>query len=523
MNDFSTTAFLIERLPELGQKTLEHLFLTCFSTFLATVIGLPLGIWIVRNARIRGWVLGAVGVLQTMPSLAMLAFLLPFFGIGVAPALAALTLYALLPIVRNTYTGIQGVPGDILEAADGLGFTSGQRLRLIELPLALPVILAGIRTAMVIGVGIAALSAFIGAGGLGDFIVRGLAQTNNPLILLGAIPSAILALTLDYGIGIIERLADRKQRSGAGSGPLIVFSTAAACLIAALTLTYIHMKTDLFRSSKQPVIRIGAKNFSEQFILGEMMAQIIEDKTSLDVDRRFNLGGTMICHEALIHGEIDLYAEYTGTALLSILHEDGAIAPENVYSFVKNIYREKFDCLWLAPLGFNNTYAITVRSQDALAKGWRTISDLAPAAGSLRLGIQAEFYERPDGYPGLKNAYSLDFAEVRELDPGLVYGAIAQGEVDVISAFATDGRIAAYRLTPLIDDKTFFPPYHCAPLIRGEIARRHPEVLDALALLADALDEDAMRRLNYRVDEENRSTVSVAQGFLREQNLLAAP
>lgn len=522
MNDFSTTAFLIERLPELGQKTLEHLFLTGFSTFLATVVGLPLGIWIVRNTRVRGWVLGAAGVMQTMPSLALLAFLLPFFGIGVTPALIALTLYALLPIVRNTYTGIQGVPDDILEAADGLGFTPGQRLRLIELPLALPVILAGIRTAMVIGVGIAALSAFIGAGGLGDFIVRGLAQTNNPLILLGAIPSAILALTLDYGVGIIERLADRKQRFG-GRLPIIVFSSTAACLIAVLSLLYINMKTDLFHTSDQPTIRIGAKNFSEQFILGEMMALLIEDKTGLTVDRRFNLGGTMICHEALIHGEIDLYPEYTGTALLSILHETGTVAPENVFNFVEKAYREKFDCLWLSPFGFNNTYAVTVRSQDARAKGWRTISDLAPAADSLRLGVQAEFYERPDGYPGLKNAYSLAFAEVRELDPGLVYSAIAQGEVDVISAFATDGRIAAYNLTPLIDDRNFFPPYHCAPLIRGEIARRHPEVLDALALLADKLDDDAMRRLNYRVDEENQSIAAVAQDFLRKQNLFSAP
>ena len=209
MNAQPLAEFLVQKAPDLLAKLLEHLMLTGISIGIAVVIGLPLGIWIARNALARGTVLGTAGIFQTIPSLALLAFLLPFLGIGALPAVVALTLYALLPIVRNTYTGLAGISPDIIEAAHGVGFTDRQRLWMVELPLALPVIVAGIRTATVIGVGIATLSAFIGAGGLGDFIIRGLALNNTRLILLGAVPAAALALLLDYLIGLIEKMLRR--------------------------------------------------------------------------------------------------------------------------------------------------------------------------------------------------------------------------------------------------------------------------------------------------------------------------
>jgi osmoprotectant transport system permease protein len=204
--------FLAQRAPELWAKTLEHLVLTGVSTAVAVLIGIPLGVWIARSPLVRGPVLGVAGVLQTVPSLALLAFLLPFLGIGAKPAIVALTLYALLPIVRNTFTGLSGVSADVIEAAQGLGFTDRQRLWIVEMPLALPVIVAGVRTATVIGVGIATLSAFIGAGGLGDFINRGLALNNTRLILLGAAPAAALALLLDFLIGLAEKMLSRGTR-----------------------------------------------------------------------------------------------------------------------------------------------------------------------------------------------------------------------------------------------------------------------------------------------------------------------
>lgn len=215
MNGEPLLEFLAGRGSELWQKTLEHLVLTGVSTGLAVLIGLPLGVWIMRSPAVRRPVLGAAGIVQTVPSLAMLAFLLPLLGIGVKPAIVALTLYALLPIVRNTFTGLSEVPPDVIEAAQGMGFTARQRLWMVELPLAMPVMVAGIRTAAVIGVGIATLSAFIGAGGLGDFINRGLALNNTRLILLGAVPAAGLALLIDCLIGLMERLLSRSRQATA--------------------------------------------------------------------------------------------------------------------------------------------------------------------------------------------------------------------------------------------------------------------------------------------------------------------
>lgn len=209
MDSRPLSEFLLGKAPELWEKTLEHLLLTGVSAGIAVLIGIPLGILIVRKVTVRGPALGLIGIIQTVPSLAMLAVLLPFLGIGAKPAIVALTLYALLPIVRNTYTGISEVSPEIIEAAQGVGFTGRQQLWMVELPLALPVIIAGIRTAAVIGVGIATLSAFIGAGGLGDFINRGLALNNTRLIMLGAIPAALLALLIDTSIGIAEKLLRR--------------------------------------------------------------------------------------------------------------------------------------------------------------------------------------------------------------------------------------------------------------------------------------------------------------------------
>ncbi|HIJ19657.1 MAG TPA: glycine/betaine ABC transporter substrate-binding protein [Deltaproteobacteria bacterium] len=250
---------------------------------------------------------------------------------------------------------------------------------------------------------------------------------------------------------------------------------------------------------------IGTKNFTEQLILGELMAQMIEAKTPLRVERRFNLGGAMICHGALVNGEIDLYAEYTGTGLAATLKAPVISDPEKALHYVRKAYHERFSVRWLQPFGFNNTYAMTVRKDDAVQHQWHTISDLKDTASQLRAGFTAEFAERPDGYPGLSRVYDLEFLEVKDLDPAIMYQAIANREVDVICAFATDGRIAAYGLTPLQDDHGFFPPYQAAPVVRQQSLTAHPEVGDALSLLGDVLDNAAMQRLNFEVDGKKRS------------------
>lgn len=516
MGDTSWITFVVAHSGELWLRTLQHITLTGVSSLAAMAIGVPLGIGASRVRWIRGPILVTVGILQTVPSLAMLVLLLTLLHkIGALPAIIALTLYALLPIVRNTVTGLQGVSPQVLEAAQGIGMTRLQEMRMVRLPLALPVIMAGIRTAAVMGVGIATLSAFIGAGGLGQFINQGLAQADTRLILLGAIPAAILALLVDQTIAAAQWAID-PRRGGR------IRSTRKNVLLGAVVI----LPVILFGGGvagyvrNRPDVIIGSKNFTEQILLGEMLAQLVEDQTDLTVDRRFCLGGTMICHGAMVHGEIDLYVEYTGTGLMTVLHRDAISDPQKVYRIVSDEYQRQFGLQWCKPLGFNNGYALTMRRQDALRHGCKTISDLHDLASQLRIGFTAEFAQRPDGYQGLKKAYGFEFGEVRGLDPGLMYDAIAIGEVDVIPAFTTDGRIVAYDLVMLVDDRQFFPPYFAAPVVRIETLNRHPELRKVLDLLAGKLDDATMQRLNFAVDHNKRSPAEVARQFLRSVGLL---
>lgn len=519
------TEFLAGREQELLLRLGEHVILTATSLVAAIIAGVPLGILAHRMRGVRGPLLGVIGILQTVPSLAMLAILLALLSrIGVVPAILALILYALLPIVRNTLAGLDGVPAEAVEASRGIGMTEMQQLRLVQLPIALPIIFAGIRTAAVVGVGIATLSAFIGAGGLGQFINRGLALSSTPLILLGAIPAALLALAVDATLAAAEWSfrPTRQRELGAFWTRLKPAARALPAALLALGLLAFMMGSPSAPDARadRGVVRIGSKNFTEQLVLGELIAQRIEAATHLHVERQFNLGGTMICHEALVRGEIDIYPEYTGTGLTAVLQRPAISNAKRVMRIVRQEYASRFDCDWLQPFGFNNTYAITIRSADARRNGWRTISDLRAASSELRAGFTAEFMERPDGYAGLRKLYELSFGNVRDLDPALMYRAIEASEVDVICAFATDGRIAAYDLAPLLDDRHYFPPYEAAPVVRAPFLSEHPELGEALAPLAGALSDTTMQRLNFEVDGEGRSPAEVAQEFLAARGFL---
>ena len=504
------------------------------STLVAVLIGIPLGIAAFRYRVLRGPLLGIMGILQTVPSLAMLAILLTVLHrIGSIPALIALILYAFLPIVRNTLTGLESVTDDIRDAARGVGMTSRQQLWIVELPLAFPMIIAGIRTAAVIGIGVATLSAFIGAGGLGQFINRGLALSNTNLILLGAIPAAFLALAVDGTIASVQWAAKAPRTGAFNSKRLYIRVLRGFAFISPVLLCAIGgapFVPNLFnlnpRGGPDPsshVIRIGSKNFTEQLILAEFMAQVIEVLPGFKVERKFNLGGTLICHGALKNNEIDLYAEYTGTGLTAILKKDPVTNPDRAYEIVSLEYPKEHHLQWLKPFGFNNTYAITVRRKDAEEKKIKKISDLARLNKTLKGGFTAEFMERPDGYPGLKEAYGLHFKKVVDLDPAIMYQAIADGEVDVICAFATDGRIQSFDLEPLKDNFNFFPPYFAAPVIRDSTLKKYPEIKAALDQLGGLLDDAMMQKLNYSVDEEKKSPSDVARGFLVDRKIITLP
>ncbi len=519
--------------PELWLRTGQHIMLTGVSTLVAISIGIPLGIFAAKRAWAERPLLASVGILQTVPSLAMLALLLTMLQrIGALPAIIALTLYALLPIVRNTVTGLRGIAPEIREAARGVGMTGVQQLRLVELPLALPVVVAGVRTAAVVGVGIATLSAFIGAGGLGQFINRGLALSNTDLILLGAIPSALLALAVDGAIAAFQWGIETRRRV---REPAKIWATRMAIALPALILvvgavaywsatgsTAVRHVTSGAGQSDRGTLRIGAKNFTENLLLAEMIAQLVEARTDLRVERRFGLGGTMIAHNALRQGAIDLYVEYTGTALTAILGAASMHDPDAVYEHVSKVYAERFGLVWLKPFRINNAYALAVRRRVAQERGWSTISDLAREAKGLRAGFTPEFSERPDGYPGLAQAYGLKFGRVYDLEAALMYRALAEDEVDAISAYATDGRIEALQLVLLRDDRSFFPPYFAVPVVREDVLARHPELRTIIAPLADVLDNSTMRALNWSVDGEKKNAAEVAAEFLRAKGLLPA-
>ncbi|MFO7606377.1 MAG: glycine betaine ABC transporter substrate-binding protein [Desulfurivibrionaceae bacterium] len=514
--------FVIARLPELIVRMREHLFLTGVSVGFAVLFGIPAGILIVKRKWLRTAVFSFAGIVQTVPSLAMLAILLTVTGrIGVVPAIISLVLYALLPIIQNTVTGFESVSASLLEASEGMGMTRAQKTRLVTIPIAMPVIIAGIKTSAVISVGIATLSAFIGAGGLGEFINRGLSLADNRLILLGAVPAALFALYVSFSITAFAWGRDPRKRRQipilAGRSGIFV---SMLPLLLLLLIAVGGIVYDRQHGGALGDIKIGSKNFTEQMILAEMMAQLIENDTDLVVSRNLNLGGTMICHDAILTGAIDLYPEYTGTALLAILNsETRPAAAEGVYRLVKAEYRRKFGLDWLSPFGFNNTYALAVREEDAANRNWRTISDLASAAGELRAGFTAEFSERPDGYPGLIRAYDFSFGKMVNLDPAIMYEAIREEQVDVITAFSTDSRIEGYNLVLLEDDKKYFPPYFAAPVIRRQTLSRYPEIKEALAPIENLLDEETMRRLNFQVDQEKRQFAGVVREFLEAQGL----
>jgi osmoprotectant transport system permease protein len=493
--------FIADRGPELRLLVAQHIVLVLAATAAAVAVGVPLGLVLTRRPRLARVALAAAGIVQTIPSLALFGFLIPLpfvGGIGARTAIVALIVYALLPILRNTYVGVRQVDPAVLEAATGLGMTPAQRLRMVEVPLALPVILGGVRIAMVVSVGTATIAAAIGAGGLGTYVFRGLATMDTRLVLAGAIPAAVLAVAADAVLARVER-SRRPARAAATLAALVVIALAWAAF-------------DARPGAARRKVVVVSKNFTEQVLLGEIVAQALE-RAGLPVDRRLNLGGTALCHEALVSGQADLYVEYTGTALRDILKERTRSDPREVLEIVRRRYR----ALGLAvgePLGFNNTFALVMRRPQAERLGIRRISDLRTHAASLRVGLFGEFLEREDGLPGLAAAYGLQLGPPpREMDLGLLYRALLADQVDLVVGSATDGLIAAHDLVVLEDDRRYFPPYDAVIVGRADLDR-DPAITRARAALAGRIDAAAMRRMNLAVDGAHRAPADVAREFL---------
>ena len=520
---------LIIKKSEILSLLLTHIELTIIAVLISVIIGVPLGIAISRNKKVANGVIGLANLTQAIPSLAILGFLIPVIGIGSAPAITMVVLYSMLPIIKNTYTGIVNINPDMLEAAKGLGMTSKQTLRLIKIPLAMPVIMAGIRMAAVTAVGLMTIAAFVGAGGLGYLVFSGIQTVDNNLILFGAIPAAILALVMDFITGKIEEATmpnGIKKSDGTMKARRKALSKKqkniryATVSIIVIMLIGVMIAPKIINANQKKVV-VASKNYTEQLILGNILSELIQEKTDLKVEEKFNLGGSQVTFNAIKSGAVDLYPEYLGTGYVSILDiKEPNSNKEEVYNIVKERFDEDYNIEVLNPLGFNNTYAMAVTKETAEKYNLKTVSDLSKVSKDLVIGPTIEFPNRDDGLIGLEKTYNMNFRDVKAIDGSLRYTALVNNETQVIDAFTTDGLIEKFDLTILEDDKNFFPPYDAVTIIREETLEEYPELKEVIGLLDGLITEEKMRKLNYEVDINRKDVKEVALEFLKLEGLI---
>ena len=501
-----------EQLALLPGYLTAHIQLTLLALLLSTAVSLPLGVAVTRIAWLERPALGLAGVIQTVPSLALLAIMVPILAglelpsIGFLPAIIGLTLYGVLPILRNTVTGIAGVDPAVTEAARGVGMTSWQQLTRVELPLAMPVIVAGIRTATVWIVGIATLSTPVGATSLGNYIFSGLQTRNYTAVMVGCVSAAVLALVLDGLVRAAEtgvRLRQRRRVAVAALAVGLFYTFAAVTLVA-----------PLLGSREKPIV-IGAKTFTEQYILSAILSEWIEQETGRPTALMQSLG-SMVAFDALDAGDIDVYVDYSGTLWANEMARGGERASRaEVLAQVERFLQERHGVTLVARLGFENAYALAVRASDAQRLNLRQISDLGPHAPSLVMGGDYEFFARPE-WNAVRDAYGLEFAQLRTMDSTLMYQAASQQSVDVISAFSSDGRIAAYDLVVLDDDLSAIPPYDAIVLVSQRLSQEAPAIMDALGRLEDRITVERMRGMNLAVDAAGEAPATVAAQFIRD-------
>lgn len=494
-----------DRDEQLLQAFIEHIQISFIALFFAVLIAIPLGIYLTKKVQIAESIIGVTAVLQTVPSLALLGLMIPLFGIGKVPAIIALVIYALLPILRNTYTGIKEVDSSLIEAARAMGMNDSRRLFKVELPLAMPVIMAGIRTAMVLIIGTATLAALIGAGGLGDIILLGIDRNNSALILLGAIPAALLAILFDLGLRGLQRLSYKK---------ILVTTGVVVALFIGISVLPNWLNGD------QETIVIGGKLGSEPEILINMYKILIEEETDLNVDLEPGLGKTSFLFNALETGSIDIYPEFTGTIVTQFLNENAVSNDkQEVYEQAQTGLLEEFELVLLEPMEFNNTYTLAVSESFAEEHNVESISDLHGIEDEVRAGFTLEFADRQDGYLGIQEVYELEFPNVATMEPKLRYTAIEQDDINLLDAYSTDSELRSYNLTVLEDDQELFPPYQGAPLLRKETLEKYPELEGILNRLAGKITDEQMREMNHQVAVEGRSAEEVAREFIEEEGI----
>ena len=491
--------------------TVEHILISLLAISIASVLGIILGIIISEYRRFSGLILGTVNILYTIPSIALLGFFITITGVGNTTALIALIIYALLPIIRSTYTGIVNINPLIIEASEGMGSTKLQQLFKVKLPLALPVLMSGIRNMVTMTIALAGIASFVGAGGLGVAIYRGITTNNSAMTFLGSLLIAILALIFDFILGIIEkRLTNHKRTKYKVNFKLIILGLFIIIFGAYFSLN----------SKKDKAINIATKPMTEGYILGQMLTELIEQDTDLKVNMTNGVGGgTSNIHPAIVKGEFDLYPEYTGTSWEAVLKKEGSY-DESKFDELQKEYKEKYNLEYVNLYGFNNTYGLAVNRDIAEKYNLKTYSDLAAVSNNLIFGAEYDFFEREDGYKELQKVYNVDFKKKIDMDIGLKYQAMKDKKIDVMVIFTTDGQLAISDVVVLEDDKKMYPSYRAGTVVRSEILSKYPELKPVLEKLNNILDDKTMADLNYQVESEGKKPEDVAREYLQEKGLL---
>ncbi|GGB64117.1 ABC transporter permease/substrate-binding protein [Blastomonas aquatica] len=484
--------------PRILDLLAQHVQLSFAALGLGLLVALPLAILSARNRTVAGVTLGFAGLIQTIPALALLALFFPLllalsavFGdaispLGFLPSLLALALYALLPILRNAITGLRSVEPAMVEAADGVGMTSLQKLWLVEAPLASPTIMAGVRTAAVWTIGAATLSTTVGQPSLGDLIFAGLQTQNWSLVLAGCIAAALLAISVDLLLGVIE--------SGIRWRKHLRIWLAGVALAAGLALALWPAP-----SPDRPVVTIGAKRFSEQYVLARLIGRRLE-AAGYEVRYREGLGSAVV-FRALATDEVQVLVDYAGTIWTNEMQRQDPEPRADMLAEITRWTNAQHGVRVVGPLGFENTYAFAVRPDDAKRLGLRTLDDVVRVAPQFVFGTDVEFLERPE-WQMVQAAYPLRFKGRRSFEPTFMYRALSLGEADIISAFSSDGRIAANRFVVLDDPRGAIPPYD-AILMVSRSAARDARLVEALEPLVGAIAVEKMREANYRVDRDD--------------------
>ena len=482
----------------------HHVVLAIAALSAGILVCVPLGCLVSRIKSLQAPVLAFVNVVQTIPSIALLALMVPLLGqIGFVPAFIALFLYSLLPILNNTVTGILGVDPAVTEAATAVGMTSLQVLFEIELPLALSVIIAGIRTSVVWVVGSATLATPIGATSLGNYIFSGLQTQNTVSVVVGCVAAAGLAIGLDQ----LVRLAEISARKRSKKLATIALVALTLLLTVAIAPLFVSHQT---RGLQEPVV-VGAKTFTEQYILGELLVRRLQ-KAGVPAFNKAGLGSTIL-FESLVAGSVDCYVDYTGTIWTNFLKRRDHPSRSRMLEELSRTLEERYGVVVVGSLGFENTYALAMRNEDARRLHIQDIAGLAPLAGNLSIGSDYEFFSRPE-WEALCTKYELQFKEQLTLDPALMYQAIREGKVDVVSAYSTDGRLIDNHLTVLADNQEALPSYDAVLLLSARAAKRN-KVVDVLRQQSGRIDNDLMREANRMVDVNRRSVVDAATYLAR--------